>query len=103
LDSRGVYIIQGPENIYIWVGSRCEEKRLHNYWTYAQEYVKKLQKYEKGSLKVKAISQGTEGKEFFSLWNLEDIPEIYENPEYTRLFYEGETAKPGGMRKFYEK
>jgi hypothetical protein len=48
--------------VYIWVGSRCEENRLQNYWVFAQEYVKKLQKYERASIKSKAISQGTEGK-----------------------------------------
>lgn len=63
--------------------------------------MKKLQKYERASIKLKAISQGTEGKEFFALWNLEDPPAIYENPEYTRLFSEGDPSKPGGMRKFY--
>lgn len=70
-DSRGVYIIQTEEVVYIWVGSKCEEKQLKNYWGYAQEYVKKLQKYERAPNKVKAISQGTEGKEFFQLWGLE--------------------------------
>lgn len=76
---------------------------MQNYWSYAQEYVKKLQKYERASIKLKAISQGTEGKEFFALWNLEDAPVNYENPEYLRLFCEGETAKAGGMRKYFER
>ena len=62
LDCRGIYIVQVPEMVYIWVGSKCEEKRLQSYWAYAQEYVKKLQKYERVSIKLKAISQGTEGK-----------------------------------------
>ncbi len=62
LDCRGIYIIQTSDMVYIWVGSRCEENRLQNYWVFAQEYVKKLQKYERASIKSKAISQGTEGK-----------------------------------------
>jgi hypothetical protein len=65
--------------------------------------VKKLQKYERASIKIKAISQGTEGKEFFALWGLEEHPALYENPEYSRLFAEGDAAKPGGMRKYYER
>lgn len=103
LDSRAVYIVQAPELVYIWVGSKCEEKRLQAYWGYAQDYVKKLQKYERASIKIKAISQGTEGKEFFALWGLEEQPPLYENPEYSRLFAEGEAARPGGMRKYYER
>ena len=63
--------------IYIWVGSKCEEKRLQNYWSYAQDFVKKLQKYERASIKLKAISQGTEGKDFFALWNIEEGPLVY--------------------------
>lgn len=86
----------------MWVGSKCEEHRLQQYWTFAQDYIKKLQKYEKASNKTKAISQGTEGKDFLELWNLEESPPLFENPEYNNLFYEGEPTKPGGMRKFYE-
>lgn len=98
-----MYIVQASDVVYIWVGSKCEEKRLQNYWSYAQEYVKKLQKYERASLKIKAISQGSEGREFFSLWNLDATPDLYENPDYSRLFAEGESAKPGGLRKLYER
>ena len=45
LDSRAVYIIHLPEIVYIWVGSKCDEFKLQNYWTYANDFVKKLQKY----------------------------------------------------------
>jgi hypothetical protein len=56
LDSRAIYIVHTQEVIYIWVGSNCEEKRLQCYWAYANEFVKKLQKYERASIKVNAIS-----------------------------------------------
>ena len=36
LDSRAVYIVQTEEIVYIWVGSKCEEDQLKNYWSYAQ-------------------------------------------------------------------
>jgi hypothetical protein len=45
LDSRTVYIIHLPELIYIWVGSKCDEQKLQIYWNFANEFVKKLQKY----------------------------------------------------------
>lgn len=64
LDSRGVYIIHLPEIVYVWVGSKCDEQKLQNYWAHANEFVKKLQKYERAPLKVKTISEGSEEMEF---------------------------------------
>lgn len=37
LDCRGMYIVQTPEVIYLWVGSKLSEgERLKRYWAYAQ-------------------------------------------------------------------
>jgi hypothetical protein len=35
LDSRGVYVVHLPDVVYIWVGSKCDEQKLQNYWTFA--------------------------------------------------------------------
>lgn len=71
LDCRGLYVIGTREVIYVWIGSRCDEGRLEKYWKYAQEYIKKLQIYEKAPKTVKTISQGAEGLSFFSdIWGL---------------------------------
>lgn len=105
LDERGIYIVHAEEVIYIWVGYKCEDsKKMKKFWTYAQQYIKKLQEHEHGPLKMKAIYQGHEGQDFLSLWNLESIPADYQNREYDRLFTEQKpTPKPGYLRKHYER
>ena len=63
LDCRGMYLIQCEDVVYLWVGSKCEdEDKMKRYWAFAQDYIKKLQEHEKASLKVKAISEGKEGR-----------------------------------------
>lgn len=58
--------------VYLWVGSKCEdEQKMKRFWTYAQAYIKKLQQHEKAPMKIKAIYQGNEGKDFLSLWDLQ--------------------------------
>jgi hypothetical protein len=56
LDSRALYVVHSREVVYVWVGSRCEEQRLEKYWNFANEFVKKLQKYERAPVRVKAVS-----------------------------------------------
>lgn len=66
-----MYIIVMRDIVYVWIGTRCEESRFEKYWKYAQEYIRKLQTYEKAPKLVKTISQGAEGPTFFSeLWGL---------------------------------
>lgn len=36
LDSRGMYIVQALDVVYLWVGSKLAEDRLKKYWNYAQ-------------------------------------------------------------------
>ncbi len=76
---------------------------MNKYWAYAQEYIKKLQRYERAPQQVKAVSQGSESQDFFAIWGLNEIPPLYENEDYDKLFHEGTQAKPGGLRKFYER
>lgn len=46
MDSRGMYIIQAEDTVYLWVGNKCEdEKRMKKYWAYAQEYIRRLQEH----------------------------------------------------------
>ena len=47
LETHSIMMLDFESEVYIWVGSKCEEKRLQDYWSFAQDYVKKLQKYVK--------------------------------------------------------
>lgn len=50
---------------------------MKKFWSYAQTYIKKLQQHEKAPLKVKAIHQGNEGRDFLGLWGIEQLPKDY--------------------------
>jgi hypothetical protein len=74
LDERGIYIIQAEDILYLWVGVKCEdERKMKRFWLYAQSYITKLQEFEKAPLKIKAIHQGNEGRDFLSLWGIEKL------------------------------
>lgn len=54
-----MYIVVVKDLIYLWIGSKCDETRMDRYWKYAQDYIKKLQKYEKAPKSIKVVTQGT--------------------------------------------
>ena len=63
LDTRGMYIVQCEEVLYLWVGNKCaDDEKMKRYWAFSQDYIRKLQEHEKAALKVKAISEGKEGR-----------------------------------------
>lgn len=69
-----MYIVVIRDLIYLWIGSKCDETRMDRYWKYAQDYIKKLQKYEKAPKNLKVVTQGTEGLEFYNIWGIDYIP-----------------------------
>lgn len=58
LDSRGMYIVQGRDRVFIWMGERCTGVRKEKYEKYAKQYLQVLQKYEKASLSVMNLHEG---------------------------------------------
>lgn len=100
-----MYIVQCQEIVYLWVGNKCEEEKImKKFWSYSQDYIRKLQEHEKAPMKIKAISEGKEGRDFLSIWGLEEMTTNYENEDYNKLFQmQSPSPKPGYIRKFYER
>lgn len=75
LDPRGVFLIGGYENGYLWKGAECLECYREKYLSKARDYLKCIQKYEKFPKIIEEIDQGQEDIEFWKALKLDSVPE----------------------------
>ena len=55
-------------------------------------------------MKVKAISEGKEGRDFLGLWGLDEMPANYQSDDYNKIFDQlSPLPTPGYLRKYYER
>ncbi|EAS01558.2 dual specificity phosphatase domain protein (macronuclear) [Tetrahymena thermophila SB210] len=68
LDPRGVFIIQAPEKMYIWVGNEIPPERQQIYQDYSLRYIENLRQYEHAPQELEIVKQGDESEEFWQMW-----------------------------------
>ncbi|KAL4486728.1 hypothetical protein ABPG72_022203 [Tetrahymena utriculariae] len=68
LDPRGVFIIQAPEKLYIWIGNEIPPERQQIYQDYSLQYLENLRQYEHAPQEFEIVRQGSESEEFWQMW-----------------------------------
>lgn len=100
LDPRGVFVIQGKEEMRIWIGSDVSPFNLKIYLQVADDYIQLLQRNERAPQKVAVTKQSEEDVGFWKLFNLERAPdrEFVNIPEWKFWFIDLEKAKEEAKR-----
>lgn len=80
--------------IYKWIGKKIPEPNREAYDKMADEQIKRLQHYERGSNNVTVVRQGEEPDAFWQLWNGPLPQDKYEeSQEWTTWFIDLSQAK----------
>lgn len=76
LDPRGVFILQGQDALYLWIGNDIHPANRDRYIEKAEQYIEVIQQYEGAPGEYSIVHCEEEPKEFWHLWKNE-IQERY--------------------------